>query len=446
LASKKELKLADARLVLDSVADGVFAVDKNWRIIYFNSAAERITGFSRKEAIGQHCYNIFRASCCHEGCVLRKTIEKEKEIYGLRIDILDRDNSEKPISVSTAVLRDSAGKVTGGVEIFRDLSVVEDLRQEIRKTYSFRDMVSKNHRMQEIFALIPDIATSKASVLIQGPTGSGKELLARAIHSESPRSNKPFVKVNCGALPDTLLETELFGHVAGAFTDAKTARKGRFELANKGTIFLDEVGDLSPAMQVKLLRVLQEGMFERVGSSEVVTIDVRVISATNRDLNDLIAKGMFRQDLLYRINTVIVELPPLAKRLEDLPLLVESFIKKFNNLTGKVVKGVSPATLDVFMRHKWPGNIRELEHAMEHAFVIVKGDVIRPEHLPSDLQAADTPEKHTGRITPIEQSERDAIIKSLEENHFDREKSAHHLGISRTTLWRRMKRFNIERG
>jgi transcriptional regulator with PAS, ATPase and Fis domain len=324
--------------------------------------------------------------------------------------------------------------------------VVEDLRQEIRKAYSFRDMVSKNHRMQEIFSLIPDIAASKAAVLIQGPTGSGKELLARAIHSESARSNKPFVKVNCGALPDTLLETELFGHVAGAFTDAKTARKGRFELANKGTIFMDEVGDLSPAMQVKLLRVLQEGKFERVGSSEVVTTDVRVISATNRDLKDLVAKGRFRQDLLYRINTVIIELPPLVKRLEDLPLLVESFIRKFNNLTGKVVKGVSPAALDVFMRHRWPGNIRELEHAIEHAFVIVKGDVIRPEHLPLDLQAADTPGNYAERITPIEQSERDVIIKSLEENHFDREKTARHLGISRTTLWRRMKRFNIEQG
>ena len=438
--------MADARLVLDSVADGVFAVDRNWQIVYFNSAAERITGFSRKEALGQHCYNIFRASCCQEGCVLRKTIEKEKEISGLRIDILDRNNNEKPISVSTAVLRDASGKVTGGVEIFRDLSVVEDLRQEIRKAYSFRDMVSKNHRMQEIFSLIPDIAASKAAVLIQGPTGSGKELLARAIHSESARSNKPFVKVNCGALPDTLLETELFGHVAGAFTDAKTARKGRFELANKGTIFMDEVGDLSPAMQVKLLRVLQEGKFERVGSSEVVTTDVRVISATNRDLKDLVAKGRFRQDLLYRINTVIIELPPLVKRLEDLPLLVESFIRKFNNLTGKVVKGVSPAALDVFMRHRWPGNIRELEHAIEHAFVIVKGDVIRPEHLPLDLQAADTPGNYAERITPIEQSERDVIIKSLEENHFDREKTARHLGISRTTLWRRMKRFNIEQG
>lgn len=322
--------------------------------------------------------------------------------------------------------------------------MVEDLRQEIRKAYSFRDMVSKNHKIQEIFSLIPDIAASKSAALIWGPTGSGKELLARAIHAESPRADKPFVKVNCGALPDTLLETELFGHVAGAFTDAKTARKGRFELADKGTIFLDEVGDLSPAMQVRLLRVLQEGAFERVGSSEVITIDVRVISATNRNLKEMVAKGMFRQDLLYRINTIVLELPPLVERLEDLPLLIETFIRKFNSLMGKTVTGVSPSAMELLMRHKWPGNIRELEHAIEHAFVLVKGDVIKPEHLPVDIQEINTAEKHAGRITPIEQSERDAIIRSLEENRFNRSKTARHLGISRTTLWRKMKRFNIE--
>jgi PAS domain S-box-containing protein len=439
LAGKKELKSSDARLILDSVAEGVFAVDRDWRITYFNKAAERITGFTKKEAVGQHCYNIFRASCCQEGCVLRQSMETGRDITGLRIDILDRNNKEKPISVSTAVLKDSSGDVTGGVEIFRDISVVEELRREIKKTYRFRDMVSKNHRMQEIFSLIPDVASSRASVLIQGPTGSGKELLARAIHFESPRADKPFVKVNCGALPDALLESELFGHVAGAFTDAKTSRKGRFELADGGTMFLDEIGDVSPAMQVRLLRVLQEGMFEPVGSSESIAVDVRVISATHRDLKDLVAEGTFRDDLFYRINTVVLRIPPLKERLEDLPLLVEEFLDKFNSLTGKSVGSVSSSTMGILMRHDWPGNIRELEHVIEHAFVLVKGETIRPEHLPPGMGASDSGQG----LAPIERSERSAILEALEENAFDRAKTSRQLGISRTTLWRKMKRYGI---
>jgi PAS domain S-box-containing protein len=444
LAKKRELKPADARLILDSVADGVFAVDDEWRIVYFNKAAERITGFTREEALGQHCYNIFRSSCCQKGCVLRETIKSGREISGLSVSILDRDNHEKPISVSTAVLRDQNGEVTGGVEIFRDMSVVENLRREIRKAYQFRDMVSKNHKVQEIFALLPDIAASRASVLIKGPTGSGKELLARAIHSESPRADKAFVKVNCGALPDTLLETELFGHVAGAFTDAKTDRKGRFDLADKGTVFLDEIGDVSPAMQVRLLRVLQEGMFEPVGSSKSVQVDVRVISATHRDLKELVAQGRFREDLLYRINTVVLELPPLVRRLEDLSLLIEEFVNRFSSLTGKSVQGLSPAATEILMRYNWPGNIRELEHAIEHAFVLVKGDIIRPEHLPFDLQAAVAPEMPGEKLAPIERSEKEAIARALDANNYDRVRTAAQLGISRTTLWRRMKYFQIK--
>ena len=440
MTRKRELKSSDARLILDSVADGVFAVDLDWRITYFNKAAERITGFSRQEAMGQHCYNIFRASCCQEGCVLRQSMETGRDITGLRVDILDRDNREKPISVSTAVLKDSSGHVTGGVEIFRDMSVVEELRREIKKTYRFRDMVSKNHRMQEIFSLVPDVAASKASVLIQGPTGSGKELLARAIHFESPRADKPFVKVNCGALPDTLLESELFGHVAGAFTDARTGRKGRFELADGGTMFLDEIGDVSPAMQVRLLRVLQEGSFEPVGSSESVAVDVRVISATHQDLKTLAAEGRFRDDLFYRINTVVLSIPPLRGRLEDLPLLVEEFLVKFNSLTGKSVRSVSPSTMEILMRCEWPGNIRELEHAIEHAFVLVKGETIRPEHLPPGLSESGS--EHL--LAPIERSERSAIVEALEENSFDRAKTSRQLGISRTTLWRKMKRYGIQ--
>ena len=440
MGAKRELKSTDAKLILDSVADGVFAIDSEWRITYFNKAAEKITGFTRAEAVGQHCYNIFRASCCREGCVLRQTIETDKEITGLKVDILDRQNKEKPISVSTAVLKNSSGKVTGGVEIFRDMSVVEDLRREIKKTYSFRDMVSKNHKMQELFALIPDVATSRVPVMIQGPTGSGKELLARAIHFESPRAEGPFVKVNCGALPDTLLESELFGHVAGAFTDARAGRKGRFELADGGTIFLDEIGDVSPAMQVRLLRVLQEGTFEPVGSSESIKVDIRIISATNRNLKELVAQEKFREDLLYRINTVEFNLPSLSERLEDLPLLVDEFITKYNNLTGKEVGLLSPSAMKMLMAYDWPGNIRELEHAIEHAFVLVKGDTISPEHLPNMLLKI----SNKSVLAPFERGEKQVILEALEASAYNREQAAGRLGISRTTLWRKMKRFNIE--
>ncbi|UCF33641.1 MAG: sigma 54-interacting transcriptional regulator [Phycisphaerales bacterium] len=435
--------------ILDSIADGVFTVDHDFIITTFNRAAERITGFAAAEAIGEHCYNIFRAPVCQTGCLLAESIRTGRQISGLELTILNRRNEEVPISISTAVLRNEDGEVIGGVETFRDLTAVQRLRQEMRRRHTLHDMVSKNHRMQEIFALVSAVAASDAAVLIEGETGTGKELLAKAIHEESLRREGPFVKVNCGALPDTLLESELFGHVAGAFTDAKQARVGRFESADGGTIFLDEIGDTSPAMQVKLLRVLQEGTFEPVGSSETRTADVRIIAATHQDLKERLAAGTFRQDLYYRINTVRLSLPPLRERREDIPLLVEHFIERFNGLTGKDVRQASPGAMQAMMRYAWPGNIRELEHAIERAFVLVDDSVIRQSHLPTELSSeqltakAVVPAGDRGSAI-LEIAERQAIEEVLRRHGGNKSAACEELGMSRTTLWRKIRKLGIE--
>jgi len=451
-ASRQRLSDHEVRTILDSIADGVFTVDCDFVITSFNRAAEEITGFRADEAVGQRCYNIFRTTVCQNGCLLGESIETGRPITGLEVTILNRDNEEVPISISTSILRNREGEVIGGVETFRDLTAVEQLRQEVNRRHSLHDMISKNHRMQQIFAMAPDVARSDAAVLIEGETGTGKGLLARALHDESPRREKPFIQVNCGSLPDSLLESELFGHVAGAFTDARSARMGRFELADEGTLFLDEIGDTSSAMQVKLLRVLQEGVFEPVGSSRSRRADVRIITATNRNLKALVAEGRFRQDLYYRINTVQLTLPPLRQRREDIPLLVDHCIARFNELTGRGLTGrrvrsMSGQAMRALMRHNWPGNVRELEHAVEHAFVLVKDNVIGLQHLPLEISGkVDGKEKADSdldRAGILDQAERQAIEEVLTKHGWNKAAAARELGLSRTTLWRKMRKLGI---
>ena len=317
-------------IILDSICDGVFTVGKEGVITSFNKAAEDITGFSRDEAVGQFCFEIFRANICQTRCALKETLETRKEIKNFPVNILNKNGKVVPISISTAILRDSHGNIIGGVETFRDLSSIEELKKEIKKQYTFHDIVTRNRKLQQIIEILPDIAESDSTVLIQGPSGAGKELFARAIHDISPREKGPYVKVNCGALPETLLESELFGYKKGAFTDARFDKPGRFKLAEGGTIFLDEIGDLPKHLQVKLLGVLQKREYEPLGGVKTEKADVRVIAATNKELLKLVNEGVFREDLYFRLNVIKIDLPPLSERREDIPLLIEEFINRFN--------------------------------------------------------------------------------------------------------------------
>jgi len=432
-------------VILDSIADGVFTIDNDKNITSFNKAAEKITGVKKEHARDQKCFDIFQANICQTSCALEKTLKTGKEIIDLSINILNKEGKTVPISISTAVLKDKNGKVMGGVETFRDLSSLEELKKEISKQYTFEDIISKNHHIQKIFDVLPDIAESESTVLIQGASGSGKELFARAIHNLSPRKGRPYVVVNCGALPDTLLESELFGYVKGAFTDAKKDKPGRFALAEGGTLFLDEIAELSTALQVKLLRVLQQKEYEPLGATQPLKAHVRIIAATNKDLSQLLARGLFREDLYYRLNVVKIDLPSLSTRREDIPLLIEHFINQFNLKKGKKISGISTEVMEMIMKHEFPGNVRELENLIEHAFVLCHGSQIGVEHLPVDFVKKLGGEKvTTPQVNILKDAEAKVIIETLKKWGGNRAKAAQELGIDKSTLWRKMKTLNIE--
>jgi len=348
------------QVILDSIADGVFTVDLEWKINSFNRAAEKITGIKKEEAIGRYCWEVFRASICEQGCSLRQTMETGHPFVNQSIFVVSSKGERIPISIATALLKDNNGKAIGGVETFRDLSVVEQLRNELTGRHCFQNIISKNKEMQRLFGMLELVSESDTTVLLEGESGTGKELFAKAIHSLSNRKKGPLVTVNCGSLPDTLLESELFGYKAGAFTDAKKDKPGRLALAENGTLFLDEIGDISQLLQVRLLRVLQDKAYEPLGGTKSIRANVRIVTATNKNLENLVKSGLFREDLYYRINVVKLVLPPLRDRKEDIPLLAEHFIRKHNRLLGKEIQGLSPEVLPVLMFHDFPGNIREL--------------------------------------------------------------------------------------
>lgn len=439
------LKNSEQNIILDSISEGVFTVDLNWRITSFNRAAEEITGINRKDAIGGYCRDVLRADACQVGCTLAETIKTGKPIMNRAVEIIDSKGQRKTVIISTALLRDKTSKIIGGVETFRDNTVVEQLQKEITGKYSFEDIISQSHKMQELFSILPNIAETTTTVLIEGQSGTGKELLARAIHNLSFRRAKPFIAVNCGALPDTLLESELFGYKAGAFTDAKKDKPGRFELAQGGTIFLDEIGDISPAVQVKLLRVLQNKTFEPVGAVESVKADVRVITATNKSLDELVRQGEFRDDLYYRINVLRLTLPALKERKEDIPLLIDHFIAKFNSLHNKNICCVSNDVIAALLEYGYPGNIRELENIIEHCFVLCDGQVIEIKHLPSSVCGVrQFSIQQQNQTTSIEQMEIALIKQALSANKGNKTKAAKQLGIDKSTLFRKLKSYKIQ--
>jgi PAS domain S-box-containing protein len=429
-------------VTLDAITDGVFTVDEDWRITCFNAAAERITGVPRAEAVGSRCCDVFRASICERSCALRRTMETGRPAVNETVFIVNAAGERIPISISTAVLRDPAGRIIGGVETFRDLSLVEQLRTELRSRYTFSDIIGRSKPMRELFEIIPEIAEADSTVLLEGESGTGKELVARAIHDLSPRKDGPFVAVNCGALPDTLLERELCGHKAGAFTDARADKPGRFALADGGTILLDEVADVSPAMQSRLLRVLQERIVEPLGSVRPVKVDVRVIAATNRSLPEMTAQGGFREDLYFRLNVIRLELPPLRARREDIPLLAEHFIEKLNRRTGKNVPGLSDEAMAVLLSHDYSGNVRELENLIEHAFVLCRGGVIQPRHLPAEVRG-DRPDQPGRAPMTLAAMEAVMIAEAVRRHGGNRTAAARELGINPSTLHRKVRSLGI---
>ncbi len=429
--------------ILDSIADGVFTVDPEFRITSFNEAATKITGFRREEAIGQPCRDILRSRLCTSQCPLKKSIETGNDSVNLEADILDKRNREIPISFSTAVRRDSAGQPAGGILVFRDLSPILELKKELQGKYSFQDIISKNKKVLEIFRILPDVAESDASVLITGESGTGKELVASAIHNLSRRREKPFVKVNCGALPETLLESELFGYKRGAFTDARQDKPGRFRLADGGSIFLDEIGDTSLGTQVKLLRVLENKEYEPLGGTRTERANVRVITATNKDLGALVQSGNFREDLYYRLNLFTIEIPPLRERPEDIPLLIEHFLTRFNRTKSRNVSGLSRGALQVLLTHNYPGNVRELQNIMEYAFILCKSRMIGVECLPAYLKKKTPLDGSAKGKDAVDGFERALILETLERHGGKMKEAADEMGLHRVTLWRKMNKTRI---
>lgn len=442
-----------ASSIVESVADGVLAVDRQWRITAFNRAAEVITGIPRERALGRQCREVLRANVCATHCPLRHALRIGDSVANCRVTMTDSWGRRIPVSLNAAPLRDEQGRVVGGVESFRDLSADERMRDRVSASYTYHDIVGKNARMRALFRILPAVAESESTTLIEGESGTGKELFAQAIHDLSPRANGPYVIVNCGALPEQLLESELFGYRKGAFTDAKRDKPGRFERASGGTLFLDEVGTLSPAVQVTLLRALEQKVVEPLGGTRPVPVDVRVISASNRSLHELVRTGAFRDDLLYRLSVVTLELPPLRMRRDDIPLLVERFVNHFNIEKRKTLPGLSAEALAALVAYDFPGNVRELQNIIEQAFVLCGGGLIGVQHLPRGVAnghpAGDAMSPSDGGAdgsmrARLDEAEARAVVDALSHHGWKRKQAAAELGISTASLWRKMKRHHIE--
>jgi len=438
-------KKTDPRdVILDSINEGVFTIDLDWRITAFNRAAEKATGVLRHNALNRPCREIFQANICKKNCALKRTFETGQPVVNVNAFIVNHQGQRVPIRVSTAIIKNEAGEIVGGVETFQDLSQIEQLQKQLHSSYTFEDIIGRSPEMQGLFDILPQISKSSSHVLIEGASGTGKELFARAIHNLSSRRRHPFVPVNCAALPDTLLESELFGHKAGAFTDAKRDKAGRFNLAHKGTIFLDEIGDISPAMQIRLLRVLQDRLIEPLGAEQPQSVDVRVVAATNKTLFDLVQQGTFRDDLYYRIRVIQLKLPALRHRREDIPLLIQHLVDKFNRLQEKNISNVSAEVMARLMEHHYPGNVRELENIIEQAFVLCRGMTIELHHLPPELRPATATAPKSLNHMSLKAMEQVMITEVLRRHRGNRKAAARDLEIDPSTLYRKIKSFHIQ--
>lgn len=442
------------KTVVDTIQDGLMIVDKSGTIVSVNKALETITGFSNDELIGNLC-TVLNCNICKRArkntdghwCALFKSGKLQKR----RCTIVKKDQSMLHALKNACLLHDDSGRVIGAVETITDISEVIEkdnqikaYQRELESEDGFQGIIGNSPAMQKVFDLITNAARSDAPVIIFGESGTGKELVSKAIHDISGRSQKPFIKVNCAALTDSLLESELFGHVKGAFTGAYRDREGRFETAHGGDIFLDEIGDLPLTTQVKLLRVLEEKVIERVGDNRPVPVDVRIISATNQDLKKLVSQNLFRNDLFFRINVIPIHLPPLRERAEDIPLLSRAFFRriKLKNNTG--IEGISNDAIEILMNYPWPGNIRELKSAFEYAFVNCHETLIRSHHLPPNVLYGDrTLEMPEKKSTDRESLKKKRLLEALEQAGGNQSMAAEILGVSRVTVWNQMKRFGV---
>ena len=436
------------KIILDNLDIGIFTVDRSGHITFFNTAAEKMSGFNRRDILGEPCTKIFGADDAQELCLLRETIVDGVSRGSRRGKMNTRDGMTIPIRANYMAMRNEKGTVVGGLITFHDLTLVHQLDQAMRDRYTYHDMIGRSPVIQKIFEMVNVVAATDATILIEGSTGTGKDLLAKVIHSASRRSDKPFVKVNCAAIPDNLLESEMFGYVKGAFTGAERDKTGRFQEADGGTIFLDEIGDLPLPLQAKLLRVLEDKEFYRLGSRHTVKVNVRIISASNRNLENLVAKQLFREDLYYRLNVFRIELPELRDRRVDLPILIGHILRRLSAASGSRLPEISEKVMEVLLNYKYPGNVRELENILEHALIICQEDTIQLAHLPEYLQARPAAREAKSFVSaepdfPSENPELAELVAALQQFSWHRQKTARALGVDRTTLWRKMKKYGL---
>jgi len=434
------------KIILDNLDIGVFTVTRGGLITFFNTIAEKISGFRRKEVIGRPCAALLGERPTDGANLLKQAVEGGKAQSNKKGVLTAKDGRKIPIRGNYMALRNEQGRMIGGLATIQDLSLIDELHRAISSRYTFADMIGKDPSIQKIFDIVPVVAESDATILIEGSTGTGKDLLAKVIHNASKRAKKPLVKVNCAALPDNLLESEMFGYVKGAFTGADKDKPGRFQEADGGTIFLDEIGDLPLSLQAKLLRVLEEKQFYPLGSRKITRVDVRIIAATNQGLEEMVGAKRFREDLFYRLNVIRLELPPLRERRADIPLLIENILRRLSSARKAQASRISEEAMEILLNYDYPGNVRELENILEHALIICQEEVIGVKHLPIFLRKATPaagPEKGVSAQegTP---TEKERILEALKRHHWQRNEAARELHMDRTTLWRKMKRYHLQ--
>lgn len=446
---QKTSELIDQKNKLDAIfnsnIEGTFTIDNEWNVTSFNTSAEKITGFNKSEAIGKKCWEIFNSSLCRNGCHMEQTIQKSIPMIGNELEIMNKYGKLVPIRVNSNILINNKNEKIGALETFIDISEIKNLSAHLTEFFKYENIVGHNKEIKQIISVLESVSQTDTSVLITGESGTGKELAARAIHINSSRKTAPFIAINCSAFAESLIESELFGHEKGAFTGAIKTKIGKFESAQGGTLFLDEIGDLSSAVQTKLLRVLETHEFERVGANNLIKLDVRIIAATNKNLSKEILEGRFREDLYYRINVINIHLPPLRQRMDDLPLLVNHFIEEFNKKFNKRIKRFSTSAFDKLLEYEWPGNIRELENVIEHCFVLCTGEIIQVECMPKRLrEQSNVNPAEKPKVKNIREAERELILSVLEKNNNNRTATSKELNIDPSTLWRKMKRYGIK--